>query len=254
MEINKYVYFIESHESFEIVKLYFSKHHTGFEPLEIIDTNKKQNYDISIYRFKFYPRKIKKNEITIKLEYKKHTFESVINNFDMNKDTFLFKIKFEAKGLINKKAPPKTLNITMLEMFNYYFNYLKNNNLDKSDLISCAQKTLEQYPEFDIKTYLTIFIECSTPVSIQRHLDLYKQNFIIEGKNLDDDTKQKFQKQLNLWEMSPETKLKDLNKEREEENKFQLYSIILYFNYLFNKNRIKEMTDNKQVNEYIFKI
>ena len=172
----------------------------------------------------------------------------------MNKDTFLFKMKFEAKGLIKKKSPPKTLNLTVLEMFNYYINYLNSKHLDKSDLISCVQKILEQYKEFDIKTYLSIFIECSTPVSIQRHLDLYKQNNIIEGENMDDDTKQKFQNHLNLWEMSPEEKLKDLNKEREEDNKFKLYSIILYFNYLFNKNRIKEMIDNKQINEYIFRV
>ena len=39
-----------------------------------------------------------------------------------------------------------------------------------------------------------------------------------------------------------------------EENKVKLFSIITYFNFIFNKERIQIMISNNKINKYIYKI
>ena len=252
----KYVYFIESHEKKESVKLHFSKNYTEFQDLKIVENIENElNYDISIYRFKIYPQRIKKNkfEILIKLEDNDNKFEKAITNIDLNINNYLFDFKFEVKGVLFKKNPPKSLDLTLQNQFNYYSNYLNKKGLNKNDLVTSIQKILEHMQEYDIFTYLTIFIDSFSPDTMQRHLDLFKQEYIKGKVDINDNTFTLIKVYLNSLENDPYQMIKHLNKEKEEENKIQLFSIIFYFNYIFNKKRIQEMINNEKINEYIYK-
>ena len=54
-------------------------------------------------------------------------------------------------------------------------------------------------------------------------------------------------------EKNPDQMIKKFSQEKEEENKIQLFSIIFYFNFIFNKKRTEEVINNEMINEYIFK-
>ena len=157
MEDYKYVYFIESHEKKKSIILGFSYNYTEFKDLKVVYAHEQCDYYISIYQLKIYPKKIEpKYKIKIKLkeeknEFKKEeNFEKSIKNYDLNKDNYLFDFKFKESGILIKTSPPKSLDLTLQNQFNYYINYLNTNNLNKNDLIISTQKYLEQTQEYDI--------------------------------------------------------------------------------------------------------
>ena len=259
MEDYKYVYFIESHEKKKSIKLGFSKNYTEFKDLKVVYVHEQYDYYISIYQLKIYPKKIKaeyKIRIILKEEKndfkKEESFKKSIKNYDLNKDNYLFDFKFKENGTLIRTLPPKSLKLTLQNQFNYYINYLNTNNLNKNDLIISIQKYLEQTKKYDIGIYLTIFIYCDTTDTIQRHLDLFKPEILINTeKNVSISISIK--EYLDLLEKNPDQMIKKLSQEKEEENKIQLFSIIFYFNFIFNKKRTEEVINNEMINEYIFK-
>ena len=106
-----------------------------------------------------------------------------------------------------RTLPPKSLKLTLQNQFNYYINYLNTNNLNKNDLIISTQKYLEQTQEYDIGIYLTIFIYCDTTDTIQRHLDLFKPEILINTeKNVSISISIK--EYLDLLEKNPDQMIK----------------------------------------------
>ena len=90
-------------------------------------------------------------------------------------------LKFANAGLSNKILPPKSLQLSLEEYFNYYLNYIKETlkctkeSEEINDLIISVQKVLEEKNEnYNFNFYLKIFVECQKIKTIQNHLNLFK--------------------------------------------------------------------------------
>ncbi len=140
-----------------------------------------------------------------------------------------------------------------MDQFNYFNDYLKECNSDRKGLILSIQKLLNSYEIYDITTYLTIFMKCLLAESIQRHLDLFIQGKIKIDSKIDNYKFEQIKKYLDALYLNPDKIIEKFTKERMEEIKVQLFSLIFYFNFNFNEEKIEEMINNKKINQYIYK-
>ena len=269
-----YVYFIENHEKDKKVTILLSKRHPGVQDLETALTiNSDNGYLITIYRFKIFSGTIiKTNKNPQKLEFtitlldgNNIKFKNKVSNLVLDKDNFFFNFKFRnADGIFSKNSPPKYLNLTLTEQFNYYLNYLKNtlNCTKESDEINDLVLSIQNFifhkdEKYDFALYLTIFLECHKSKTLQRHLNLFKVEKIKEKGKLSNTKIEEIKNELNTYITDQnKTKLNDIkleNKEKIEEYKIKLFSVILYYNYTFSKERLNILNDNKDINEYLYR-
>ena len=166
-----HVYFIESHEKDKTTNLSISKRHPGIQDLGIEYTTISNNgYFITIYSFKIFSEIIcKNNKNPQKLEFSitlidgnKDKFKKYNSNLVMYKDNFFFDFKFPNSGLFNNITPPKSLNQTLTEQFNFFLNYLKDSlkctkeSDEINDLVFSIQKyIIDKDLKFDFALYLT---------------------------------------------------------------------------------------------------
>ena len=268
-----YVYFIESHEKGKTSNILLSKRHPGVQDLEAAYSTLSDNdYLVTIYRFRIFSEIIYKNnknpqklEFTITLiDSNKDKFKKVVSNLVMHRDNFFFDFKFPNIGIFNNISPPKSLNQTLTEQFNYYLNYLKKslNCKKESDEINNLVLSIQKYIfdkdlKYDFSLYLTIFLECHKQEAILRHLNLFKVEKIKEKGELSNEKMEEINNVFNTYITDPDktkfnhTKIK--NKEIIEEYKIKLFSVILYYNYNFNKESLNILNDNKEINKYLYR-
>ena len=262
MDTYYYIYFIENHQKKEIADIALNEKCNVSKELEIIRKTEKNDYIVNIYRFKFFPPKNSKNtenyEIPIKLINSNHdVFWTSLTNININESTFVFDLKFEPKGIFTKKKPPKSLKLTTLEHFNYYNDYCNERMLNKDSLIKATQNNLRKKQEYDLYTYLTIFMECFSPDTMQDHLDLFNLEYLKEKVEPESDINELRLKEIKAYleslEGDPEQMLKYLKKEKQEENYIKLFSIILYFYQFFKIEPRQNVIDNEKINNYVYK-
>ena len=172
-EESYYVYFIESHNDKEKVKINYAKKYAEVGDLEKDQEFNNAQFKVSIYRFKIYPSIIKKKhsnpkklEINIKIEDKENNkFEAVITNLKIDRDNYIYDFKFEKKQILFiKKKPPSSLNLSHIQQFNIYKKYLRNkcikdkNTKENDALILSTLKILEEDTDLDFISYLIIII------------------------------------------------------------------------------------------------
>ena len=234
-----YVYFIESHEKdIANLQIYSKKHELKTAHTINIDDN---DYLITIYKLKIFCDIIIKNNknpqkyefsITI-IDNNKNKFKKYVSNLIMNKDNFLFNIKFQSYGFFKSALPPKSLNQTLTEQFNLYLNFLKNelNCTKESDEINDLIFSIQAYiidnnEKYDFALYLMIFIECHKLEAIKRQLDLFKVESIKEKGELSNEKIEELDKEFDTYIADfNNTKLKDIkmeNKGEREEYKIKL--------------------------------
>ena len=266
----KYIYFIESHEKDKLAHLSLPKKIDGVDDLEVgqILISNKEGYLISIYRCRIYSNKIidtnknhHKFEFVINLlDKNKEKFKKTITNIDINQNNFLFEFKFANAGLFNKFLPPKSLQLSIEDYFNYYLNYFKDTlkytkeSEEINDLIISVQKALEEKNEnYNFNFYLKIFIECHKIKTIQNHLNLFKIERINIGQ-IDIEKMNEVEEVFNSYIEEPNKIILNINNNpREEKYQIKLFILILFYYYHFKKENVKNLYDNENINKYIYK-
>ena len=262
-----HVYFIESHEKDKTTNLSISKRHPGIQDLVIEYTTISNNgYFITIYSFKIFSEIIcKNNKNPQKLEFSitlidgnKDKFKKYNSNLVMYKDNFFFDFKFPNSGLFNNITPPKSLNQTLTEQFNFFLNYLKDSlkctkeSDEINDLVFSIQKYISDKDlKFDFALYLTIFAECHTKEAIQKQLDLFKIEKIREKGELSDEKIKEINNLFNGYIKEPYKNI--VNVFEIGDYKMKLFSVILYFKYNFSNEGINNLYDNKDINIYLYR-
>ena len=263
-----YIYFIESHKKNNVAHLSLAKKIDGVDDLEVaqILLSNKDDYLITIYKCRIYSKIISeanknyhKFEFVINLlDNNKEKFKKTITNIDINKNNFLFEFKFANAGLFNKILPPKSLQLSLEEYFNYYLNYIKDTlkctkeSEEINDLIISVQKVLEEKNEnYNFNFYLKIFVECQKIKTIQNHLNLFKIERINIGQ-LDIENMNEVEEIFNSYIVEP-NKININNNPIEEIYQIKLFILILFYYYNFKSENVQNLYDNKNINKYIYK-
>ena len=264
MEESYFVYFIESHNNKENVKINYSKKYIEVGNLEIVQEFINNEFKVSLYRFQIYPKIIKKKynnpeklEIFLKIEYKENSkFEAVITNLKINRDNYIYDFKFEKMRFSFKKQyPPSSLNLSYIQQFIIFKNYLRKkydkNTKENDALIISTLKVVGEDKDLDFISFLIILIESSKKV-VKYNLILFKQKIKNNKLNIDKNIINQIKENLDSWEADPDNLLSEIDPKSKEEYKIKLMSIVFYYNYLFHKTRVNELLNNDKINSYIY--
>ena len=271
-----YIYFIENHDINSLAQVNLSKKYNEVDDLELVKQeqiyeNKEDNskYIISIYRFKLFYSKIsskikskKKFEVELSLqdiEDKKFITKILITSFD--RDLFLYDLKFEEnKSLFGTNKPPKSIELPLIQQFEIYVLYLKNDidkknkNIEHKNLILSTESLIfEKDLKFNFSFYLIIFIECYQTEYIKNYLLEFKPE---KGLKIEKIKEEKLKEIFNILEMleeKPNLILDNIKDEEKLKYEIILYTIILFFNYLFKNEKFRNLLENKKIKNYVYK-
>ena len=262
----KYVYFIENHEASEEVNIDFSKEYNeANELIKVFELNENQNkYKCSIYRFKFYPSKVNnqketKNEIIITLENKnRNKFNGTITISSDSENIYIYDFKFEKmEDLKNIIEPPNSYRFNHMEQYDIYLDYIQNKlnikNLSSPEISDLVSSTLNFFNGNDKKYafsfYLTVLLQCFESNYFKTHLNTFQLNKIQEVGIISEQKKKLLSEIIKKFFL----KFEEIIKEKEDEYGVKLISIILYYNYIFEPNGMKEIINNENEKTKLYK-
>lgn len=269
-----YIYFIKCFNKEMEFKSISSENADELNNLEKINMNEPNSslMDIckTLYRFKIYPDIIKKRnndsqdlQIEINLEDgNKNKYKSILKSIDFNHDNYLynFQLEYNKENLNEDETPLVEYNLSHLRQFELYLTYLKKQNLDdikkkeKRDFILSTLYNLfrnDNNYKYDFSFFIKIFLESYNSEIFPKVIGIFKYENIKEFSKLSEE-------ELNrTFEI-----LKELDKNissifEKEENKEDLllkfYTLYLYMNNKYYKEKINEMLKNEKSKKYLYK-
>ena len=258
------VYFIESHIQNEEVNIILSEKYNEIEEelkqskSDKIESNHKYIY--TIYNFKVYTTKVKEKKLDIKIKIegdKGYKFEFNINITDFVRDLFLYDFKYEKANDFN---PPLSINLNNMQQFDIYLTFLRKtlkalqSSFENEDFIFSTQKLfMGTEKKYEFSFYLMILLECFTTKYVQRLLIIFKKDKI---GNIGEIPPKKLGPMTNVlkgFEKNPGIILDKIDEKSREKYGKILVGIILFFNYNFNKERMKEVINKEKIKLYMNK-
>ena len=268
----QFVYFIENHIMTEPAIIVLARNYNEVEELEVVEEKEygpNSKYKYRIYRLKILTLKIDKKakynnlEIKIKLENKDgKAFENKIEISDFERDIFIYDFKFDKiKESFKEIEPPKSINFDHIQQFDIYIDYLRKklkalqSSKENEDFIFSTQKLLiGKEKKYLFSFYIKIFLECFSTKYIQRFLLIFKPEKIENVGNLPEDKIKLIANILKIFEKNPNKVLDNINDQKKKNDYGKnLFAVILFFNYNFNKDRMKELLNNEVNKSFIYK-
>ena len=255
-----YVYFNFKHEKNKQYKISLSSYYTS-DTLELIE-EKDLVYTVNvslivkIYRFKIIPDLLKKKndnkefEIDVIFEEEnKAKCHYAINFKDDDRDFYEYKLKLEEINI---------LPLELDEQFEIYSDILKNKykksqkTKENEDFILSSLLVLkEEDNKYDLLFYLLIFLHNFATDFVQNHILAFDPKKIKEVGETQERRLKPIKNEINHYVKNPEKiHIKDENFRLEITKLF--YSLALYFNLKFQKEKVKEMFENENICEYLY--
>ena len=130
--------------------------------------------------------------------------------------------------------------------------FLKKQNTSENEDFILSTQSLLTGPDkkYNFLFFLSIFLECFSTKYINRHLLLFKPEKIIGLGEVANNKMTPMKNILNILSKKPER----IHIENEKDKKKTIdtfYSIALYFNIHFQKEKVKEMIENEEIFEHI---
>ena len=258
---DNFVYFIDTHEKAKNFKISISTDYKEAESLEKIKQyeRNKENMELSseVYRFKIIPGALSKKEdekyhVMIFAESdggKKYQYD--IKFSDDNKDIFIYDFNIEEENY----QP-----LSHEEQFEIYIDILRkvykklDASIENENLISCTLGLLsDQGQKFNFYFYILIFLECHRTKYAQELLLKFDPENISELGAFQESKIKIMKTRLNVLIKNINKSLNLKNAKDENELIELFYSILLFFNINFQKEKIPEMFKDDKILDYLSK-
>ena len=196
-----------------------------------------------------------KYKAKISWRYNRVYFPGDTINFIPSKNNFIFDFKFhEYLAWYKVYEPPPQVNLSLIEQFKFYINYLKkvlkakSNEQIYKDLISDSQR-LCFGKKFYLDYFLEIFKNCYAQKEVIFLLQMFKLNNIILPMDFEYND---YKILLNVIEKSPNTILSKFS-EKENKNIYYeyFYTLLLFVRYNYDYKKAIEMLGNKNIWDHL---
>ena len=255
----KYIYFIITYDKSKQLKVYLSPEYKGSDSLEKVnDKPYLAENELLIsdeYRFKiiedyFVQQKGQKEfQIPINVESENEKYQYVIKLKDLKKDFY------EYNFVIGE------LDILLLDyqkQFEIYIDNLRHkflkeqNTPENEDLILSTQSLLTgKDKKYNFLYYISILLESYKTKFIYRHLLVFKPEKITELGEVDDIKLKEIKNELNSLIKEPGNIHIENEKDRQKTIEI-FYSVVLYFNIHFQKEKVEELFENEKISESLY--
>ena len=218
----------------------------------IYNKNNEEEYIIKIFSYTYNPSNINEPKTEIILSgYGIFSFSGFCT-FNPKRNNFIYDFSFEIyKGELKDISPPKMLNLSKSEQFNFFVQFLestfKYDNLISS-LIDCSFDYLKDCYYLDF--YLSILNNSDNRIiEILSYYDLDKVK-LPESIDI-----KKYSDKLNDFKIFP-NKITDYltDDKRKETYLLIFYSIILYFRINYEPDKVNDLFLDNYANKYYIKI
>lgn len=200
----------------------------------------------------------KKYKSTISMKYEKNFFNTDII-FSPTKNNYIYDLKFsEFKSWGRIYTPPPQINFSLLEQFNLYIRYLKDQKKNQKDpvykdLID-ASKQLFGGPKklkIEIELFLEILKNCLYDLDVKMFIRRFKIEYIIFTKTFD---LKKYSTILNLLERNTNLVIKYCtDKDNKELYYLSIYYLLFSVRYRYYTNVAIEMLKKEELWDYFIK-
>ena len=225
------------------------------------------DYSVRIFCFEFIKIIIKekqKHSAIIKLKQKsetklfRQTFEGPIE-FIETKNNFIFDFKFENKTSIlgwGIESPPLSKTMSHSEQLKLYIKLLENLNVDiyqnlSLDLIQDCKILLIESEKFKIDFFLEIFSFCYLNTPVKEILILFELEKVIPIYPIETNDFSKYSECLYKIEENTELISKYFSNENNQEKYYKaFYSLLLYFKYNYDRDKINALLSQKYLYVY----
>ena len=257
------VHFIESHESNSNFNLNLSGKDTNFET-EIIYQNKfckkNINYTSVVYCIKI-PKTLSDFETILQLKEEnddENIYEKKLSKADIrwsNKNQYIFLFDVAFKNPISTK-PSKIIILEPYEEFDIYLKIIREKykisreSEGNTDFIyNIIELVLGRDKKFEFLLYISVLFESIyNSKFFNITLKAFRYEKILNNSNPDDDRIKKSKEIINNFSDDIESYLKKVNQEKEKDN---FYMIILYFYYLFQKERFDTLLESNRREKFL---
>jgi len=259
-----YVYFNYKQEKNQKYKIYLSSNYNTSDNLELIEEKDLENNTliepsiVKVYRFKIDPDSLKKNknnefEIDVILEEDngaKHNY--TIRFKDINKDFYEYKLRMEGIDI---------LPLEYDEQFQIYLDiirnkYKKNQKTKENDdfIYSSLLLLKDEDNKYDLLFYLSIFLNCFATDFVQNNLLAFDPKKIKGLGEIPERRLKPIKNIINQMVKNPEKiHIKEEKSKEEKEETIKLfYSLALYFNLHYQKEKVKEMFENEKICDHLY--
>ena len=255
-----YIYFNVSYDKSKDYKVYLPQEYKGFDSLEMIkeiDTTQLSGpYITKFYRFKIFS-----DSIELKDEKMGYKIDIWINDENQAKYKYTIKFKNINKDFYEFNFKIDKLDILPLnydEQFQIYVDILRKiynkiqNTKENEDFIESAQLLLEKKDEkYDFLFYLLIFLECFSIKLVQKQFLLFDPKRI---KGIGKFPEIKFKPLANILNRmaSNPQQIHVESEDKRQESTELFYSIVLFFNLNFQRDKVHELFENEKSFNYLF--
>ena len=256
-----YIYFIHSYEENNNCIISIDKYDEEAESLEKIKQFEYKKEMITfysdVYRFKIFKGALPKNEyekyhVLILAESDKgKIYQFDIEFTDINKDFFVYDFNI---------YEPNFQLLSHEEQFEIYTDilrkvYKKASTTEENEnfILSTLELLNRQGKKFNFYFYLLIFVECHRTKYAQEILLIFKPENITELGSFSESKIKVMKIRLNLLSKNINKSLNLKNAKDENELIELFYSIWLYFNMNFQKEKISEMFRDDKILDYLSK-
>ena len=255
----KYIYFIITYEKSKQLKVYLSQKYKDSHSLEKINDKSLDEYKgfitSDVYRFKIIDdslnlqNDLEEYQIPVNVESEDKKYKYIIKLRNLKRD--FYEYNFEIKEL-------NILPLDYQKQFEIYSEILRNkyqkkqNTPENEDFILSVESLLSGIDKkYNFMFYLLIILECFNTKYFYRHLLLFKPEQINDLGNADNKKLSQIKSILNLLTKKPEKIY--IEKENDRHNVIKLfYSMVLFFNVHFQKEKIEEMFENNKIFDYLY--
>ena len=261
-KIYNYIYFNFKQDKSKQYKIYLSSNYNASDTLELIeekdlDEEFIETLIVKVYRFKILPDLLKKEK-----ENGKDKFEIELIFEEENEDKHHYIIRFKDidRDFYEYNLEIVGINILPLELdeqFDIYLEILKKNNKNQEskeyeDLIFSSLLFLnEKDNKYDLLFYLSIFLNCFSSYFIQNHLLAFDPKKIKGLGEISERRLKPIKDSINEFIINPENiHVKDENLRLKTTKIF--YSLALYFNLNFQKEKMIEIFENEKICDYLY--
>ena len=257
---SNFIYFNITHDKLKDYKVALSKEYKEYgelEKIKEIDCDKLSGPLITkIYRFKLFQNLIKKDDNDM------YNIDVFVEDENQNKYNYSIKFKNNNKDFYEYKFEIIDLDILPLsfdQQFEIYLDILRKtykitqSKKENEDFILSAELLLEEEDsKYDFLFYLKIFLECFNSKCLQKHLLLFDP---IRIKGIGELSEKKFKPLSSI--LNQKAKNPDgiyIESQESKEQTFELlYSIILFYDLHFQKDKIHELFEDKKSFNYLIK-
>jgi len=255
-KIFKYIYFIITYDKSKKLKVYLSPDYKGAGTLKKINDNSFDDKNglskSDVYRFEIMEKSLK-----LKEGQKEYQIPVYINN---KKYQYIIKIKDLKRDYYEYNFEIKEIDVLLLDyqkQFEIYLNILRNKykikqrTPENEDFILSTQSLLiGPNKKYNFLFLISIFLECFSTKYIYRHLLLFKPEKIIGLGGVENNKIKAMKNILNILVKKPE-RIHIENEKDKQKIIDTFYSIALYFNLNFQKEKILEMIENEEIFGYL---